>query len=130
MARILTETALCLLLALFAYALIYAGLAFLNKRFLSLYLDGFYAQTSMAARLGIFLVCVALPANYLLAKTFIVSNASIASVCILVAIVIVTVVNAVLLDHVRVTAGILMATFLAMASCGWLAWLLVKNTPS
>ena len=125
--NVVLQAAVCLFLSLLAYALIYGGLAFLNRRLFPAHLDVVYAHTGDVSRMLVFLLLAAAPANYLLAKTFEISSAAVAGAAILAAIVVVTVANAVILDGARLTLPVLAATGLAIFSCSLVSWLLVMQ---
>ena len=88
---------------------------------------GFYEQSPEILRIAIFLILFAWPLNYLLAKTFQISSASIAGPCIIVSVVLATVVNSLVLDNLKMTVPIFLATLLSVFSCALVSWLLATQ---
>ena len=125
--NIVAQVILCFLMAVIAQVLVYCGLAFLNKRFYAEQLVGFYEQSPEILRIAIFLILFAWPLNYLLAKTFQISSASIAGPCIIVSVVLATVVNSLVLDNLKMTVPIFLATLLSVFSCALVSWLLATQ---
>ncbi len=123
----LVDGAKCFALSIVAYVLLYGGLTFINGRLFPDFLEGIYAHTGSFWRLMIFLFVAAWPANYLLAKTFQIADASIAGPSILAAIVLITVANSFVLDGTRLTLPVFGATCLAVFSCALVSWLLVTQ---
>ena len=117
----------CLVLSTIGYALLYGGFAFINGRLLPDFLETFYSHSGSFIRMMFFLFVAAWPANFLIAKTFQISDASVAGPAILVAAVLVTVVNSFVLDGTRLTMPVFGATCLAVFSCALVSWLLVTQ---
>lgn len=114
-------------LSFIAYALIYAGVYFLNQRLLPNTLSNVYAHVNLPWRTGLFLVLAALPGNLILAKCFDIAPASIVAPILVVSSVLVIVASAILIDGVRLNWHILGATVLAVFSCGLVSWTLMMS---
>lgn len=108
------------------YVLIFSGLAFVNGRFFPDKLAPVYDHTSYFVRLLIFSFIISLAANYTMFRAFQVTGASLAGPLLVIAFVLISVVNTVLLDHVRLNVPIILTAGVAVMSCGLLSWLLVK----
>ncbi len=121
------DAAKCLALSAIGYVLLYGGFAFINGRLFPEMLEGIYAHSGSFIRMMIFLFAAAWPANFLLAKTFQIADASIAGPAILIVVVLITVANSLVLDGTRMTVPLWGATCLAVFSCALVSWLLVTQ---
>lgn len=106
------------------YAFIFSGIAFSNKQFLPSLLDPLYDQIGFFIRVLIFTLVFALPANFLTAKAFQFSSSSVAGPMLIGTVVLVSIVNAMILDKVQMTFPIIGSTAAALFFCCLTAWLL------
>lgn len=106
------------------YILIFSGMAFSNKHFFPSLFESVYDQTSFAVRVVIFSIVFALPANFLIAKSFQVSNATIAGPMLLATVLVITIAYAIIVDKVSLTLPIIGAASGALFFCCLTAWLL------
>lgn len=113
-----------LMLLFGGYVFIFAGIAFTNKRFFTDLLGGVYDNTSFFARVVMFSIIFAIPGNYLISKSFQVSSASVAGPLLILTVLVMTIINAMILDKVTLTLPIIGTASAAMFFCCLTAWLL------
>lgn len=106
------------------YIFIFCGIAFTNKRFFTDMFTGVYDNTSFFMRVVLFSIVFAIPGNYLISKSFQVSSASVAGPLLILTVVVMTVINAMVLDKVTLTYPIIASIAAAMFFCCLTAWLL------
>lgn len=116
----------CFLLGMAGYVLIYGGLAFTNGKFFPQAMAGVYEHTNFWVRLALFSAVICFAANFMFAKMFQISSASVAGPMIIVAVVLTSVGNAIVMDGARLTAPVIGATILALFSCALVSWLLMQ----
>lgn len=112
------------LLLMAGYAFIFSGIAFSNKQFLPSMLDTVYDHTNFFTRVIVFTLFFALPANFLTAKAFQLSSSSVAGPMLIGTVLVVSIVNAMMLDKVQLTLPIVGAASVALFFCCMTAWLL------
>ena len=106
------------------YVLIFLGIAFANKVFLPSIFEDFYSKTNFPVRVFLMSLIFAFPANILISQSFNVTSASIAGPLLLAAVLILTTINAMILDKVQLTLPIIGAASGALFFCCLTAWLL------
>ena len=106
------------------YVLIFSGIAFSNKLFFPSVFDSIYQMLGFGLRTVVFTIIFALPANYLIAKSFGLTSASIAGPMLIAVVVLLSVGNAMILDKVQFTLPITGALAGALFFSCLTAWLL------
>jgi len=117
-------------LFLIGYTLIFSGIAFINKLFFPDIFGAIYENTNLIARSFIMSVVFGFVANLFISPAFNITSIAIAGPLMLAAILLITIVNAMILNQIQLNVPIIGAAFGALFFCCLTAWLLESQRVS
>jgi len=111
-------------LFLIGYSLIFSGIAFINKLLFPELLEAVYQNTGFIARAFIMSMVFGFVANLFISPAFTITSISIAGPLMLAAILMISIINAMILNNIELNLPIIGATLGALFFCCLTAWLL------